>query len=68
MDLLIKVKVLSAEVSHAPDSYSIQSKRLIKVKRIIKIKRHRKKRINKKLNKNMDIYLKWNLLMIKVIN
>lgn len=44
----MKVKILSAEVSHAPDSYCIQSKRLIKVKRIIKIKRHRKKRINKK--------------------
>lgn len=43
MDLLIKVKVLSAEVSHTPDSYSIQSKRLIKVKRIIKIKKHRKR-------------------------
>ena len=51
MDLLMKVKVLSAEVSHAQDSYCIQSKRLVKVKRIIKIKRHRKKRINKKLNK-----------------
>lgn len=51
MDLLIKVKVLSAEVSHAQDSYCIQSKRLVKVKRIIEIKRHRKKRINKKLNK-----------------
>lgn len=51
MDLLMKVKVLSAEVSHAQDSYCIQSKRLVKVKRIIEIKRHRKKRINKKLNK-----------------